>query len=176
MVNVVAYGKSRSMNSNNPNNKQGISRRHFFLWAWGASLLVATGQSLNVLFQFLKPTLAPGGFGGQVKAGRIEEFPVGSISHIRKGRFYISRLDEGLLAMSHRCTHLRCTVPWREDEGRFNCPCHSGIYNKKGEVVDGPPPRPLDLFPVEIIDGEVIVDTGQIIERDQFDPSQVTPV
>jgi len=35
---------------------------------------------------------------------------------------------------------------------------------------------PLDLFPVEIVDGEVIVDTGRTIERQQFDPSQATKV
>ena len=163
------------MNSIKPNDNYDVSRRHFFLWAWVSSLLVAAGQSLNVLFQFLKPILEPGSFGGQVKAGWVEEFSVGSVSHIRKGRFYISRLDEGLLAMSHRCTHLGCTVPWREDEGRFNCPCHSGIYNKKGEVLAAPPPRPLDLFPVEIVNGEIIVDTGVVVERDRFDPSQETP-
>jgi cytochrome b6-f complex iron-sulfur subunit len=156
--------------------EQEIPRRHFLFWAWSASLLVLVGQSLGALLQFLKPTVEPGGFGGKVKAGRIEEFPIGAISHVQKGRFYISRLDEGVLAMWHSCTHLGCTVPWRADEDRFNCPCHSGIYNKRGEVVAGPPPRPLDLFPVEIVDGEIIVDTGRVIERNRFDPSQISPV
>lgn len=156
--------------------EQEIPRRRFLFWAWGVSLLVLVVRSLEVLFQFFKPIVEPGGFGGKVKAGRIEEFPIGTISHVQNGRFYISRLDEGVLAMWHHCTHLGCTVPWREDEDRFNCPCHSGIYNKKGEVLAGPPPRPLDLFQVNIVAGEIIVDTSLVIERDRFDPSQVTPV
>lgn len=151
-----------------------MPRRHVLLWAWGASLLALMGQSLSVLFQFLEPQVEPGSFGSKVRAGRIEEFPIGTIAHVQKGRFYISRLDEGVLAMWHRCTHLGCTVPWRADEDRFNCPCHSGIYNKRGEVLAGPPPRPLDLFPVEIVDGEIMVDTSRVVERDRFDPSQVT--
>ncbi|NOZ26663.1 MAG: Rieske 2Fe-2S domain-containing protein [Chloroflexi bacterium] len=153
-----------------------LPRRRFLLWAWGASLLALAGQSLGSLLQFFKPVVEPGGFGEKVKAGRVDEFPVGSIVHVRKGRFYISRLDEGVLAMWHRCTHLGCTVPWRDDEDRFHCPCHGGIYNKKGEVLAGPPPRPLDLFPVEIVDGEIVVDTSRVITRDRFDPSQATPV
>ncbi|MFQ5614099.1 MAG: ubiquinol-cytochrome c reductase iron-sulfur subunit [Anaerolineae bacterium] len=156
--------------------QQDIPRRRFLFWAWGTAVLALMGQSVGALFRFLKPTLEPGSFGGQVKAGLIQEFPIGSISHVRKGRFYISRLDEGVLALYHRCTHLGCVVPWRADEDRFNCPCHSGIYNKKGEVLAGPPPRPLDLFPAQIVDGEIIVDTSRVIERDRFDPSQVTLV
>jgi cytochrome b6-f complex iron-sulfur subunit len=78
--------------------------------------------------------------------------------------------------MWHRCTHLGCTVPWREDEGQFHCPCHSSLFNTKGEVVGGPAPRPLDLFPIEIVDRHVIVDTGNPIARAQFDPSQATQV
>lgn len=164
------------MSLNERIDEQEIPRRRFLFWAWGAALVGLAGQSLAGLLQFFRPMVEPGSFGGQVKAGRIEEFPIGSISHVQKGRFYISRLDEGVLAMWHRCTHLGCTVPWRDDEDRFHCPCHGGIYNKQGEVLAGPPPRPLDLFPVEIVDGEIVVDTGQVIERGRFDPSQATRV
>ncbi len=156
--------------------KQELPRRHFLLWVWGAIMVTLAGQAGLALVSFFKPFIEPGSFGGKVNAGRIEEFPVGSITHIHQGRFYVSRSDEGVLAMWQRCTHLGCTVPWRDDEGQFHCPCHGGLYNKKGEVIGGPPPRPLDLFPVEIVDGEIMVDTSQVIERDQFDPSQVTSV
>ena len=163
------------MSLNERAGKQEVPRRHFLLWVSGAALLALIGQSLGSLLQFFKPLIEPGSFGGQVKAGRVEEFAPGSITHVSKGRFYISRLEDGgVLAMWHRCTHLGCTVPWRQDEGRFHCPCHGGIYNKKGEVLGGPPPRPLDLFPVEIVGGEIIVDTGRVIERDHFDSSQET--
>ena len=44
----------------------------------------------------------------------------------------------GFLAMSRTCTHLGCTVPWVEDEGRFVCPCHSSVFDINGDVVDPP--------------------------------------
>ncbi len=162
------------MKSNENADQQGVSRRRFLLWGWGASLALLLGQSLTGLLRFFTPMVEPGGFGGKIVAGQIDEFPPGSITHVSKGRFYVSGMEDGVLVMWHRCTHLGCTVPWREDEGRFHCPCHGGIYNKKGEVLAGPPPRPLDLFSAEVVDGKVVVDTGEVTERRQFDPSQLT--
>ena len=40
----------------------------------------------------------------------------------------------------------------------------------------GPAPRPMDLFPISIEGGEIIVDTGTIIQRSGFDESQVIRV
>ncbi len=127
------------------------------------------------LLQFFRPRIEPGSFGSKVVAGQVAEFPPNTVSHIQKGRFYISTLEDGgMLALWHRCTHLGCTVPWRDDEGLFNCPCHSSIFNTEGEVLSGPAPRPLDLFPIEIVGNQVVVDTGDPIQRDSFDPSQAT--
>jgi cytochrome b6-f complex iron-sulfur subunit len=151
-----------------------ITRRGFLGIAWGLVLAVLSGEGAAAVWEFLRPPRPSGGFGGLVRAGRVEEFGPGSVSHVAAGQFFISRLDEGLLAMWHRCTHLGCTVPWIEAEGRFNCPCHGSIFNTRGEVLAGPAPRPMDLFAIQILDGEVWVDTGQPITRSAFDPSQVT--
>lgn len=153
-----------------------LPRRHFLAAAWAAVLAVLSGQSAIALWQFLRPSAGAGGFGARVRAGRLEEFGPGTVSHVSSGQFYISRLDEGLLAMWHRCTHLGCTVPWIEAEGRFNCPCHASIFNTRGEVLAGPAPRPLDLFAIEIKDGEVWVDTTRPLPRSAYDPSQVTHI
>lgn len=154
--------------------KKGVDRRQFLGMAWAASLIGLFGQAGMGLFQFFKPRIEPGAFGGKVVAGQVDEFEPGTVSHIQTGRFYIARLpDGGLLALWHRCTHLGCTVPWREDEGVFLCPCHSSVFNPVGEVLSGPAPRPMDLFPIELVEGQVVVDTGKVIERQAFDPSQV---
>lgn len=164
------------MSFEQPSEDRKISRRHFLLSAWAASIVVLTGQSLSSLLRFFQPMAEPGSFGGKVNIGKVDEFPLGSITHVQKGRFYVSHVDEGILVMWHRCTHLGCTVPWNNGEDQFHCPCHGGLYNTKGEVLGGPPPRPLDIFPSEIVDGEIIVDTSRVIERHSFDVSQATPV
>ncbi len=153
---------------------QNVTRRDFLGWMWAAALIGLIGQAAVALFQFFKPRVEQGAFGGTVIAGALEEFEPGTVSHIQKGRFYISRLEDGgVLALWQRCTHLGCTVPWREDAGEFNCPCHSSIFNRQGEVLGGPAPRPLDLFPVSVQNGKLVVDTAQPIVREAFDPTQV---
>jgi len=158
----------------NPRAQKEMSRRRFLGWVWGASLAGLFGQAGIALLQFFKPRVAPGSIGGDVVAGVPEEFAPGTVNYIQKGRFYISRLEDGgVLALWQRCTHLGCTVPWREDEGQFHCPCHSSLFSRQGEVIGGPAPRPLDLFPVSLRDGDLVVDTSRPIEREAFDSSQV---
>lgn len=151
-----------------------VSRRRLLLAAWAATAAALAGQSGWALWEFLRPRARGGAFGSVVDAGVLEEFAPGSVSRVRLGRFYVSALDGGLLAMWWRCTHLGCTVPWVPEEGRFHCPCHGSIFNERGEVLAGPAPRPLDLFPVRIAGGRVLVDTGRPIERAAFDPAQLT--
>ena len=157
----------------NAKSKQKMNRREFLGWMWGASLVGLFGQATVALLQFFKPRVKPGDFGGEVLAGVLEEFQPGTMSYVRQGRFFVSRLEDGgVLALWQRCTHLGCTVPWREDEGQFHCPCHSSLFDTKGEVTGGPAPRPLDIFPVKLQDGNLVVDTSRPIERQAFDSSQ----
>ena len=115
----------------------------------------------------------------------MSDFEVGSVTYFLDGRFYVSRLPGGLLALYRKCTHLGCVVPWRPDEqsedslaatGRFNCPCHGSRFDRYGVVKGGPAPRPLDIFPISIEGGKVIVDTGTITSRSSYHESQLTKV
>lgn len=165
------------MNKKTQEKKPIINRNEFLSLSWMASLFALFSQAGVGILRFLKPQIEPGAFGSKVTAGLVEEFQIGTVNHIQKGRFFITRLEDGaIMALWHRCTHLGCTIPWREEEGYFHCPCHSSIFNTVGEVLSGPAPRPMDLFPIEIVDGEIIVDTGKPIERNEFDPTQATYV
>lgn len=155
-------------------NQTKISRREVIGIAWAVSVVGLFGQAGAALLKFFKPRITPGGFGGEVVAGVLEEFEPGTVSHVQKGRFYIVRQEDGgVLALWQRCPHLGCTVPWRESENQFNCPCHSSFFNRQGEVTSGPAPRPMDLFPVSLEEGRLVVDTSRPIQRQHFDQSQV---
>jgi menaquinol-cytochrome c reductase iron-sulfur subunit len=54
------------------------------------------------------------------------------------------------IAMSNICTHLGCRVRWIEERQQFFCPCHNGVFDRDGNVVSGPPPRPLDRYDVRV--------------------------
>jgi cytochrome b6-f complex iron-sulfur subunit len=110
---------------------------------------------------------------------------------IVEGRFFLVNLEPGttpngeeteggLLALWQKCPHLGCTVPWnegfffRERKGWFRCPCHGSTYTKEGGIlVEGPAPRPMDVFPFDLNDdgtlkiaenGAVTVQTGRQFE------------
>jgi cytochrome b6-f complex iron-sulfur subunit len=158
----------------NAKDRTRLTRRELIGVAWGISLVGLFGQAGAALLKFFKPRITPGGFGGEVVAGNLGEFEPGTINYVPKGRFYVARgEDGGVLALWQRCPHLGCTVPWRESENQFHCPCHSSFFNRRGEVTGGPAPRPMDLFPVSLQDNQLVVDTSQPIQRQQFDDSQV---
>jgi cytochrome b6-f complex iron-sulfur subunit len=150
-----------------------VTRRQFLGVAWTGSLALVFAQVALALVKYIQP-VAKSGFGWEVFAGKVEEFAIGSVNRILAGRFFISRTPDGLLALWQKCTHLGCAVPWVEDEKQFHCPCHGSLYNEVGEVIGGPAPRPMDLFPVEVRSGEVWVDTGKPQQRTKFDKSQIT--
>lgn len=110
-----------------------------------------------------------------VEAGPVAEFTPASVTAFPAGRFYLVRLqDGGFLAISSTCSHLQCTVQWREKDRTFPCPCHASVFDMTGQVVNPPAPRPLDLYAVTIESGVVKVDTRNKIRRLQFEPNQVT--
>ncbi len=55
------------------------------------------------------------------------------------------------------CTHLGCEFDWRPQAGEFICPCHGSVFAKDGKVLGGPAPRPLDILPHKIVNGELYV-------------------
>lgn len=69
------------------------------------------------------------------------------------------KTDDGrnFVAMSNICTHLACRVRWVEDERKFYCPCHAGIFDEDGNVISGPPPRPLDRYDITVEEGKLLL-------------------
>ncbi len=65
-----------------------------------------------------------------------------------------------LRAFSAVCTHLNCTVQYRADVSHIWCACHNGHYDLNGKNVEGPPPRPLDSFVVNVRGSQIVVSKG----------------
>jgi Rieske Fe-S protein len=51
-----------------------------------------------------------------------------------------------MVILNSRCTHLGCTVNWKDEDNAFLCPCHDAKFDVTGKVLGGPPPRPLDRY------------------------------
>lgn len=81
-------------------------------------------------------------------------------------------LGQPYIAISTRCTHLGCPVRYVQASQRFICPCHGGVYGAAGEVVGGPPVRPLDRFETTVENGRVLVGPRFSVNSsfDRFEP------
>lgn len=155
----------------------GETRRSFLGILWPLLGLTAFVEMVGVVLAYLRPRgsgPAGSGDGTIVEAGPLDAFPPGSVTAFVRGKFYLCRLEDGgLVALSRRCTHLGCTVPWIEEDRVFACPCHASRYDIRGEVLSPPAPRPLDLFPVQIENRVVRVETGRPVRRSRFRSEQV---
>jgi cytochrome b6-f complex iron-sulfur subunit len=85
---------------------------------------------------------------------------VGEARMVRHGvtPFFVIRLDQTrVVAMSAVCTHVRCILGYDRDKKVIVCPCHDGRFDLAGNVLSGPPQRPLPAYSVSVRAGEIFV-------------------
>jgi menaquinol-cytochrome c reductase iron-sulfur subunit len=70
--------------------------------------------------------------------------------------------DQQFVAFSMNCTHLGCPVRWLSEANLFMCPCHGGVFYADGQVASGPPPKPLNQYPVRVDNDEVQILTSPV--------------
>ena len=162
------------------------TRRAFLNRAMLGSLTVfgvaLTGGSIASLW----PTVRPGRYGSKIVAGHIDDLhrqiqttnaPVYNVA----GKFYIVEydqvdpnnryvqegvVDDNLMALSQKCSHLGCRTPFCPTSQYFECPCHGARFNLAGEVRNGPAPAGMWRFPVHINESDyLVVDTSTRIAQ-----------
>jgi cytochrome b6-f complex iron-sulfur subunit len=169
--------------------RRGVLRVAFWT-GLGAMLLGIASTTIYSLWP-----RAVSGFGSPIFVGTIDQLEPGQKLHNLEARAWVVRFDadqaqrngteEGaVLALYHKCPHLGCTVPYRENfsfedprsgstyNGWFRCPCHGSTYSDAGVRVFGPAPRSMDVFDVSIDGGNIVVDTGAITPGDESNGSR----
>ena len=159
-------------------NQNEPSRRSFLNKLWIVLGFVALAEFIAVAVAFLRPgksKVSQDSDDTVIIGGSVDKFVRSSVTAFVRGRFYLVRLEDGgFLALSSKCTHLGCTLPWVEKENKFVCPCHASAFDIAGNVISAPAPRALDTFKVIIENNVVKVDTGKRIKRGEFHIKQVT--
>jgi cytochrome b6-f complex iron-sulfur subunit len=69
----------------------------------------------------------------------------------------INHPRKGLMAFSRVCTHLGCLVEYDREKNQLICPCHAGTYDLEGNVISGPPPKPLPKLPLRVNGNTVVI-------------------
>lgn len=144
------------------------TRREVLRNGWkvgGAFLGLAAGWTV---WESLRP-LADTGKKAKIKLGKVGQFAVGTATYVPEGRLYVVNAPAAkggagtIFALSQKCPHLGCRVPFCDSSGRFECACHGSVYDLAGEWIKGPAPRGMDQFQLSQENGELIVDTGKVI-------------
>lgn len=135
-----------------------MQRRSFLKLLTSILGLSALGAFIYPLFRFLLPLENV----AQARAITIpkSELPVNATKDLMIGQtpsILINTRDKGVLAFSRVCTHLGCLVKFYPEKQVFICPCHAGIFDLEGNVVSGPPPKPLQQFAVKVQDGNLVI-------------------
>ena len=146
--------------------KPGLARRAALDWLLGLSAVATLWAIAYPVLRFVWPRAQPKGRSkGAVLAGRVSQLPPGSgvvFPLGSKPAILIHTPDGAWRAFSARCTHLSCTVRYREDAGMLWCPCHDGRFDLTGKNAGGPPPRPLPQHPVVVRGDEVYVTDAEL--------------
>ncbi|MFZ3078722.1 MAG: ubiquinol-cytochrome c reductase iron-sulfur subunit [Bellilinea sp.] len=153
-----------------------LSRRKFL-----ERVTMGIGGALTVLFGIpaaifvVKPVLKKEEGSGWMRLGSISKVTPGTPTlfslKVERETGWITDQDEIMVyvytedgrdyaVMSNICTHLACRVRWIEERQEFFCPCHNGVYDKQGNVLAGPPPRPLDRYEFKVENEDIYIKVG----------------
>jgi len=105
---------------------------------------------------------------GDLPAGpNVQALPIAKVGELAENEWKVFNFPDqyaqgilvnvpgkGLVAYSDVCTHLSCAVIYTGDGKHLHCPCHEGLFDvATGNVLAGPPTRPLPLIELAIHDG-----------------------
>lgn len=126
----------------------------------GAGLLASFASFLYPVLRYLVPPAVADLGGDEIVAAKLTEMKPNSGKIFRFGNrpgLLIRTASGEYRAMSATCTHLSCTVQYRDDLRQVWCACHNGKYDLNGRNISGPPPRPLEGFDVQVRGDEIFV-------------------
>jgi nitrite reductase/ring-hydroxylating ferredoxin subunit len=115
----------------------------------GVLLEACAGPPIPVELDFDPATLAP-----DTPTEVPFTFTVGG-GTVQGSTWLVRQPGGDIVAFDPRCTHALCVYSWSAADGQFKCHCHDGAFAIDGSVLHGPPPRPLDRFPLKLV-GDVI--------------------
>ena len=155
---------------------QGITRREFLNYIWGAAITLFLAEFGIGVYLFALPRFREGEFGSDFDLGALNEIlpppdsPPVSFGEAKTWLVYVGpteaakgRGKEGLMAIYKVCTHLGCLYKFEPSTDRFECPCHGSKFHLDGTKIlqEGPAPRSLDRFIVQLKDasGNVVAET-----------------
>lgn len=138
------------------------TRRSVLRTGWKAGTALLFGAAGYTAYEALSP-LTTGAAGGAIDLGAASNYANGTATYVVEGRFYVVNAADQLFALSQKCPHLGCKIPFCDSSGRFECACHGSVFDLGGEYVKGPSPRGMDRYLLKADGDNLVVDTRVLI-------------
>ena len=138
----------------------GQNRRTMLSWLLGGGAIASMASFLYPVIRFLNPPKITEAAVNEVSGGKVQDLKPNSGKIIRFGSkpaLLVRTSETEWKAFSAVCTHLNCTVQYRDSTSQIWCACHNGTYDLNGHVVSGPPPNPLEEYVVNLRGDDVII-------------------
>jgi cytochrome b6-f complex iron-sulfur subunit len=126
----------------------------------GGGVVASIVAFVYPVLRYLVPPPVPDLGGDEVVAAKLGDLKPNGSKIFRFGTrpaLLLLTAEGEYRALSAVCTHLSCTVQYRNDLHEIWCACHNGLYDLNGRNISGPPPRPLDAFQVHVRGDEIVV-------------------
>lgn len=139
---------------------QFTTTRRSFLDSFATALAaVAAGSALGVAGMFAYPPTQRGEDVDELEVATLDELGKTGFKTFRFGTEpgIVVLAGDKLHALSLVCTHLGCLVEWSPLRRQLVCPCHRAAFDLGGNVLEGPPPRPLRAFEASMQGDRVLV-------------------
>ena len=130
-----------------------LPRRTFLDAVLGLGFFSTAIAIVYPIWRYVIPPAAAESATNSVIAGKASEFKPNTGALVKFGTkpaILVRTSDGQFKAFTAVCTHLDCTVQYKPETSQIWCACHNGLYDLSGNVVSGPPPRPLDAFTVNL--------------------------
>jgi len=139
-----------------------ITRRRFLNRIFTGGVAAIGAYVIYPVIRFLIPPLVPLGAQAKVQVASVDELKPNSAKFFRfldKPAVLIRLPNGNYEALSAKCTHLGCTVAFKQSEEIFYCNCHGSEFNIDGKVLKGPAALPLPQYSVAISGNNIFVTT-----------------
>lgn len=137
------------------------TRRSFLAKLMAGTIITGAAGIVSAIVAYLFPpdevrsSLGP----QRVRVGRADDLELGEgkLVLVDDEPVWVIRLASGFVGFSATCTHKGCMVKWERSRKLFQCPCHEGLFDQRGNVVSGLPRRALAHYRVGLVRGDVYV-------------------
>ncbi len=148
--------------------QKGLTRRRFLTISFAGAATMGLAALGAPLVRYAYPVV------GEEVFEKVKVATVGQLKPLDEGvKFDYQEIPSQLLmmedgsyvAVSRVCTHLGCIVKWETRNSIYHCPCHAGKFTPQGDVISGPPPRPLTKLKVKVEGDGIFVEGIETEEK-----------